>query len=256
MMMDSIDPLENSKSALPPIKPKKIPITKSAIKSSNESVQKEFSGFAILNNTDMNNSSLLQNRRDSLEQRLIQLENSRNATFTVEMLIEFRALMMQYVPRIATFTLTIHVALLLPVLSYLRSQGIDVIPYLYIGPFLFVLPYFVLFLWEYDIVTIKAIDNKLLAFIKFLKKNAKKSVLEEDTKIENFLSGSVNEGQLKEMALYRLLSEVDPIQLSSAALLLKQSMVKSSKERNANRDSGSVVIKSDGSLRDLNKINL
>ena len=70
-------------------------------------------------------------------------------------------MMEQLVPRTAFLSLTIHVMMLVPLLKFIKIDlQQSIIPYLYLGPLVFMVPYIIFYLWDNNILkSISFIDN-------------------------------------------------------------------------------------------------
>lgn len=255
MMSDSLDPLENAKyttakKSVPPLSLNTaIPVV-SGIRQKRD--QAELLEIPVL---DLNSTE----RIALVKVRLIELVEQRSENFALEVLIEFQKTMQQYIPIVALFMLTLHVALLIPTIFRLQNVYQEsILPFLYIGPVLFTLPYLLFFLWENDILPISYMDDRFRCFLNYLKASAQEQVARDEKALEESLvDNSVPVNSLKDMALMRLLADCNPRELVKQATEAKKALKRGAgKEFQGDRlgpDVPDITIGQDGALQRRDK---
>ena len=108
--------------------------------------------------------------KQKLEDLLLKCEARALRSFPLEVFRAFQALLQQYIPRVALLALALHVVMLIPTLKYIKKVlvGVDIIPFIYLGPIVFILPFIGLWLWENNVVEISHFDDKLVDFVRGL----------------------------------------------------------------------------------------
>jgi hypothetical protein len=87
-------------------------------------------------------------------------------TLPSDFLFSFRYVMTQLVPRTAIIALTIHVMMLIPLLRYIKfGLHMSVVPFLYLGPTLFLIPYIGFYLWDNGVTDVSVIDQYLTNYV-------------------------------------------------------------------------------------------
>eukprot|EP01036_Dinobryon_divergens_P033778 gene33778-43648_t len=174
-----------------------------------------------------------------------------------EVYITFIGYCRQYVPRVSITAAAIHLMMLVPTLNYLKLQTeIKILPFLYLGPVVFAIPYVALFLWENNIVTIPLVEDKMKQFIYALKTKAKFKMEELESINMNtreqvsYTASEDLDKLISQRALVQLLAKIDVDVLTSEVLTICKSKSKnrirtvdsySDSERGVARASGSVA---------------
>lgn len=176
-----------------------------------------------------------------------------------EVYITFISYCRQYVPRVSITATAIHLMMLVPTINYLKLQSeINIVPFLYLGPVVFAIPYVALFLWENNIVTIPIVEVKMKLFIEALKEKAKFKMEEVESTDKNTnnreqvsYTPSVDLDKLiSQRAFIQLLAKIDVDVLTSEVLTICKSKSKnrvravdsySESEGGVYRPSGSVA---------------
>lgn len=166
-------------------------------------------------------------RYQMLRDRIRELQTERAQTLSLEILVEFLKLMRQYLPIISLSMFAFYVGLLIPITNRVeRELGASAaVPYLFIGPFLFALPYFLLFLWQFELISIPYIDQLFINFIKYLRRNAP-SRLEKDLAELTVTAPKerVSIDKLRDVALMRLFLEMEPMATFNKCTVLKREL--------------------------------
>ena len=159
-----------------------------------------------------------------VEMMLLQQEANILQTLPTNLLIVFNNLMEQIVWRFAFVCVTSHVMLLIPVLRYVKlTLGMSIIPFIYIFPILFILPFIVYGLWDTNTAKISYIDELLLSFLKNQQGLAKLNIQEQTTKFQNLvLYNNVEQESVKYLAYVRLFTRINPEVLRDEILALKE----------------------------------
>ena len=211
-----------------------------------------------VNSTDMAPESMILDTTsigiDEVLSRIEFREVSLLSNLPYEVYFTFISYCRQYVPRISVTAATFHLMMLVPTLKYLKSHTeISILPFLYLGPIVFAIPYIALFLWENNIVTIPFIEVKMKQFIYALKERAKIKMEEvgvESTSINTREQVSYTPSEyldkiISQRALVQLLTKIDVDALASEVLAFSKSKNKigavESYTSGAARSSGSVV---------------
>ena len=175
-------------------------------------------------------------------------EAERLKTLPSEYLKATKSLIQQLLPRVAFGILVLHVMLLIPTLYYLKVilKFPTIIPFLYIAPVVFLIPYVVCFLWEYKIIKVPYLDNRIRQMIDTQTKEAKDLLVtrEEELTLRINLEREGREIEKKqaesdkghnelyiltrELAFLRLLSKIDADALATEVLNLKRFLFKQS----------------------------
>ena len=163
----------------------------------------------------------------------------------------------QYVPRVSITAAAIHLMMLVPTLNYLKLQTeIKILPFLYLGPIVFAIPYVALFLWENNIVTLPLVEGKMKQFIYALKTKAKFKMEElESIKITrervSYTPSEDLDKLISQRALVQLLAKIDVDVLTSEVLTICKSKSKNRiRTVESYSDSESGVARASGSVAD------
>ena len=85
----------------------------------------------------------------------------------LEFIMAFRDVAEQLLPRVALFTVTVYMMLLIPILRIVKlSLHGSIYPYLYIGPALLLVPYLAFWLWETDVTPVPFVDDRLAGLMR------------------------------------------------------------------------------------------
>jgi hypothetical protein len=131
-----------------------------------------------------------QEREEEFEKLMLIEEASRLQSIPREFIISFRHMMQQLVPRTALIILTIHAMMLIPTLKVIKySLKMSIVPFIYIGPILFILPYVLYYIWDNQIFAsdtwpIRFLDNYLRNFIISEQKNSEVLLLQEEDRLK------------------------------------------------------------------------
>ena len=252
---EAIDPLDSLRGPAPPHKPAQPPTNGKQGASETRPCRRRdvFPSQEAVNSGFSGNSTQIV---EVLEMKLAELEEKRAATLPVEVLVEFQSMMQRGVPIIALFILVEHVALLVPVLYKLKQDyDMSIMPFLYIGPILYILPYVVFFLWEYDIVPMPYIDDKFYNFVGYVKRRGNEQIRKHNDTLTSMSSSALEDadlGVLSNIALSRALSNIDCDKLYAEGLAIRRLELQAAK-RNVSTDDGGLgmraIDKKDGSLR-------
>lgn len=158
--------------------------------------------------------------KPDLETELLKSEMRRRERLSSEFFTSFICLLDQIVPRISLVALTFHVMLLLPTLRFLIGsfKVESITPFLYIGPLVLAIPYLVYFLWEYDVMSVSVIDNKLKDVL-VKQKQIARELLDDQERMERLVESATCEietkfertrGDFNRLVLARLVAKVDP----------------------------------------------
>jgi hypothetical protein len=190
-----IDPLDNLKDALPS-KNKALKLNKIATKISPESPRRRTS--------------------EEIETELKRSEENRQTRLSTDLYLSFIVLLDQLVSRVSLVALTFHVMMMIPLLQYLKiNLGVSITPFLYIGPFVLLVPYIAYFLWEYNLVSIPIIDLKLKDVLYKQKRLAEELLRNNQVELLNSATNQLDvsiEGDrrdLNKLILARLLAKMD-----------------------------------------------
>ena len=191
-----------------------------------------------------------------LEAKLVELETKRAESLSPEVLVEFQSMMQRGVPQLALFILVEHVALLIPALFQLKQYfDVSIMPFLYIGPALYMLPYIVFFLWEFDITPMPFIDQKLFNFVRYLKRKGKEQVSKENEVLDPIKTSKLEEanlGVLMNIAFYRALSKIDCDKVYGESIAIRRHELQCAKKGIPSGRGGLGVItidKKDGTIK-------
>ena len=213
---------------------------------------------ALLSEEMVNSGSNRSNTQvtELLEAKLKELEGKRAATLPTEVLVEFQSMMQRGVPIIALFMLAEHVALLLPVLYKLKQDyDVSIIPFLYIGPALYILPYVIFFLWEYNVAPIPYIDGKFYNFVRYVKRKGTEEILKHNDTLTALCEKdlqNVNLNVLTNIALSRALSKIDCHKVYTEGLAIRRQELQAAKNYVSTDEGGlgmKAINKKDGSLK-------
>jgi hypothetical protein len=219
----SIDPLDNVKASRRQIQMESI-VDKSGGKVS-------YPNYTLAHALDDSSSLFNGTTVLSLSHSLLLLEAERLQTFPLEVLVSFREIMEQIVPRASFMSFIIHIMLLIPTIQYLKLHfHISIIPFLYLGPLVFIIPYISYFFWETSILELNIINLYLLNYIKRQNDLAQIKLADESNRIETILSSeflqnsNLQENTLaRKLVFLRLFSKIDPVVLQDEVLALKRS---------------------------------
>ena len=133
----------------------------------------------------------------------------------------------QYAIRGALILLASHIMVLIPVLKFVTTYlNMSIIPYLYIGPLLVLLPFILLFAWDKNIARVDILDAKLKEFLALQKAVAMETLAEEGDKWVNSLreydDDEKGKGLVKKLGYLRILSNMDVEMCFSDILAVKR----------------------------------
>lgn len=161
----------------------------------------------------------------SEESNRFNLESDILAQMPFEVYLSFRDFCRNFVSRISIMAVIIHMMMLVPTIKYFSTSRTGAIPFLYLGPLVFILPYLALFLWESNILRIPLIDAKVAQFIEFLQRKAQKQLLSSPLDIKEFES-SQKEARIKQIYL-QIMTSVDVESLAIEVLAVKDTQAPS-----------------------------
>lgn len=229
---DQIDPLEGVKESLRPVQSAK----KDGESKTTRSKKKVFNEKEI--------SSTAKSKQLNLNQRIINEQRPKPSVEAIEAQIlerlpfdiskSFQDLRIQYSIRFAMISLTVHTMLLIPGLRYIKFVlDQSIIPYLYIGPFLIVFPFFVNQLWEIDLIKVPIIEGKLLRFLLLQHEEAKICLEAEENSLLEALEKGIGDEfyNAKRLAVLRLFSKIDVQVLTDEILSKKMFLLEEGKIR-------------------------
>lgn len=238
---DPIDPLENSKSkdlkgkdrsaerrkkGFDTTSPASATTSRKVRNLSHVSIGQSIEGSAEPVSASMSELGSIEEREAAVEAYLLQLESGRAKGLSLEILIEFSKYMEKYVPVVGLFMFTVYAAVLLGVVFIRQTDPtFDITWYLWIGPALFISPYVAFFVWDFDLVAVTQLDDRLLRYIRMIRRTALERVAKDALEVRKALETSVvSSTTLKDVALFRLLARIDPETLTNEVLLLKSSL--------------------------------
>ena len=252
---DAIDPLDGLKGPAPTPRPLQSPPRPGPGNSGSRSNRRR----DTLRSRETVNAGLSGNDTQVcqlLEMKLVELEEWRAATLPAEVLVEFQGMMQRGVPIIALFILVEHVALLVPILYKLKQDyNMSIMPFLYIGPALFILPYLIFFLWEYDIVPIPYLDEKFYNFVRYVKRKGNEEIQKHNDTLMAMSSSRLEDANLNvlnNIALSRALSKIDCDKLYAEGIAIRRLELQSAKKNTSTDGTGlgmRAINKRDGSLQ-------
>jgi hypothetical protein len=127
--------------------------------------------------------------------------------------------------------------LLLPVLQYLKSTfDMSLVPLLYLGPVVALIPYVAYLLWEFNLITVDPIDQQLKYVIENQKESAKEFLREQEEQLVAKISDELSRAQpledvslaelyeTKKLVYARLLSQVNTEALYTEITSLKSNL--------------------------------
>ena len=114
----------------------------------------------------------------------------------------------QLVQRGSFISITVHLMLLIPTLRYMKLElGLSIVPFIYLGPLVFIIPFAISYLWEQDAFELYFIDNKLKSFLVKQQKIAIAFLKDRETQLLTDITTQLNELEQNNESLYFLLSE-------------------------------------------------
>ena len=156
----------------------------------------------------------------------------------------------QFVPRVSITAAVLYVMLLIPSLKYIKLfTQISPLPFLYLGPVVFVIPYLVLYLWESNILDLPFMNAKLVQLITALQQKATKYL---ETESNDIIPGDISEelkfspsddldSVISKRAFIQLITKIDVESLAKEVLALKaKGLPISSPSSNLDQPSSSV----------------
>lgn len=136
----------------------------------------------------------------------------------------------QYTIRGSVILLAVHIMVLIPVLKVLKMYTtVSVVPYLYVAPLLFLVPYVALWLWENNFIEVPLLTRKLFDFITFQKMNSMTKLKIEEANyckiVGSSRSGTESDSVYttpKELCYLRVLSRVNVNILKDEVIKIKR----------------------------------
>jgi len=114
----------------------------------------------------------------------------------------------QLVQRGSFISITVHLMLLIPILRYMKLElGLSIVPFIYLGPLVFIIPFAVSYLWEQDAFEFYFIDNKLKSFLVKQQTIAIDFLTDRETQSLTDITTQLNESEQNNESLYYLLNE-------------------------------------------------
>ncbi len=149
-----------------------------------------------------------------------------------EMMESFQSYLVQLLPRVSLFSLVVHLMLLIPTLRYVKLElHQSIYPYLYLGPFMLLLPFAVFYFGESKLYEQPFMFGKLEAYLRVQKHLATEYLRDEEERIVTVLDELLREKKpdekatekvVRNIALARLLSRADVEFLAREVLAAKR----------------------------------
>eukprot|EP01038_Epipyxis_sp_PR26KG_P004133 gene4133-5887_t len=219
LYMDTIDPLDNLKENKNiPLRYTQTPFTTIDNKSLIDNEQQKNS-FVSTPTNSYNNSIIY-----------IDVESKMLQNLPIFLLNTFKTTFSELIPRISLIILTIHVMLLIPLLPFIKFKlGTSIIPFIYIGPVLFSLPFFTFWIWENNWYPLPIIDLRLQRFIESQAKLAQQKEQIEtkgwDELLESkelLLSEEEDMERVNSIAYVKLMAKIDVSSMIDEVMYIKE----------------------------------
>ncbi len=148
-----------------------------------------------------------------LENEIMKTQKELIENISQQLLQSYYPIAEQYAIRGALILLASHVMVLIPVLKFVKSDlNMSIVPYLYIGPLLVLLPFILLFAWDTNIARVAILDTKLKEYLKLQKSAATDSLAKEGDNWLNSLreyDEETSKDVVKRLGYLRILSNMD-----------------------------------------------
>eukprot|EP00600_Ochromonadales_sp_CCMP1393_P001816 CAMPEP_0174977646 /NCGR_PEP_ID=MMETSP0004_2-20121128/13725_1 /TAXON_ID=420556 /ORGANISM="Ochromonas sp., Strain CCMP1393" /LENGTH=315 /DNA_ID=CAMNT_0016228853 /DNA_START=56 /DNA_END=1003 /DNA_ORIENTATION=- len=130
------------------------------------------------------------------------------------------------IQKVSFVALVLHVMMLIPFLRYVKLVlGQSVVPYIYLAPLVYSLPYIGLWLWENNIIESDFANNKLTRLIEIQQEAGNDLMQQEESRMMETLMNSAEEedATLKMLATCRLITKLDVEKTAEEVLAIKRS---------------------------------
>jgi hypothetical protein len=223
-MSDPIDPLDNLKGSARTPPPVVQPDQRAAGQLRNTSAPR-VNGFGPDPGTASAVTAKLSRRdRMDVEQDVTEFEAKLLRVLPVNLYQGFIELCRKVTVKLAFVSLTGHVIMLLPVINYVRrALQMSGIPFLYIGPFVFIIPFALLWLWENNIIEMSLWRAELGHYLVEQQASAADILESEEERMLDILreGRETDESTLKRLASCRLFVKIDLNAIQEEVLAIK-----------------------------------
>lgn len=116
----------------------------------------------------------------------------------------------KYTIRVSLIAFTIHIMMLIPILRYIKIDlGMSIIPYIYLGPIVALIPFMFYWLWLNNFIEIKLFDDKFNKYVKMQQESAILKLQNEEETMLEILQYENDPDTLKLLATCKLFKKIN-----------------------------------------------